>query len=271
MHGYRRGLCEGGTLAVWALQFGLAFPPLAAASDLPSFAGLRLGPIAAVAEVLDGHTLRLVDHPGRVRLSGLWPENAGSSLDSAAASYLRGKVEGLTVQLFFDRREKDRYGTWLGQVAVVDRSGHPSAWLQGEMLQAGLARVYTTVGNDALATEMLALEEEARRAGEGLWSDRAFQVRNGNAPPAGLSKFQVVEGDVKDVFAGRDAIYINFGADWRSDMTAVIERSNVGNFEGGLRFIRKWKDRRVRVRGWVFSWNGPAIRVDHAALVETLR
>src|SRR5207244_3711805 len=49
-------------------------------------------------------------------------------------------------------------------------------WLEGELLWQGLARVRTAAEDRDFAREMLAIEDEARRAGRGLWRLSAFEV-----------------------------------------------------------------------------------------------
>ena len=126
-------------------------------------------------------------------------------------------------------------------------------------------------GTDALAPEMLALEAAARAEAKGLWQQPEYAVRDAANVDDDFDSFQIVEGTVRDVAVTGDRLYFNFGRNWKRDFTLMIRRTNAGRFPGRLRGLRALEGERIRVRGWVFSLNGPAIRADHAGVLEILR
>jgi hypothetical protein len=117
---------------------------------------------------------------------------------------------------------------------------------------------------------MLALEKEARAAGRGIWAQPLYAVRAPEAvdPRADAGRFEIVEGRVHDASAHGRRVYLNFGADYHSDFTAVIEPGARAMFaEAGLD-PTALAGRVVRVRGWVESLNGAMIEVTHPEQIE---
>ena len=82
--------------------------------------------------------------------------------------------------------------------------------------------------------------------------------------------FQIVEGVVKsaDVRGGR--AYLNFGADWRTDFTATISPADMKLFRASGIDPRRLAGKRVRVRGWIQSLNGPEIEIAEPEQIEVL-
>jgi endonuclease YncB( thermonuclease family) len=239
------------------------------ALDLP--AGLVPAGASRVVEVIDGDTVVLAD--GReVRLVGIqapklplgrpgfptWP------LAPEAQRALAALVLDRDVQIGIGGRERDRHGRVLAHLFRA----HDGLWVQGEMLSRGLARVYTFADNRALAAELYARERAARTAKRGIWALDAYDILPGEAAEGALDRFALVEGTVRAVGEARGSVYLNFGADWKRDFTAVIrpEALRVFTMEGIE--PAAYEGRRIRVRGWVESWNGPMIEVTHPEQIE---
>ncbi len=246
-----------------------------AAADFPPFPGsLEAGPQGMVAEVLSPVALKIKGMDRPVRLAGLWPGEMPGAASQAATQALAALVRGRAVQLHLDQRTQDWRGHWLVHVSIAPGSGgspRGETWIQGRLPQQGHARVYTTKGNEALAAEMLGLEEQARQAGRGLWRLPEYAVRPALALDHVADSFQIIQGEVVSVAVTGGRVYLNFGKDWRQDFTVVIPRPDVSGFPGRLRGVRALAGKHVRVRGWVFRLNGPAIRADHGTIVEVLK
>jgi micrococcal nuclease len=263
------GLLAGGAVgeqyspamrALVILLFVLAAPASAQEAD---FHGLVPDRPGVVASVVDPLTVVLED--GRVvRLSGVHlPDYA--ALDPGphalvALATLRNAFAGQAVKV---------YGR------VVDRMGHIRAhlvtkdggvWAQGLLLERGLAVVRTTADDARLAREMLALE--ARDGG--VWADHPVLTPE-SAVSAQMPAFRVVEGVAHGVALKGNTLYVNFGPDWRTDLTLCLPGAAVRR-----RFSRagadpmNWGGMRLRARGWLREYNGPFMEVDHAEAVETL-
>jgi len=243
----------------------------------PAWAGpsaLPDGGQARVTRVIDGDTIVLED--GRqVRLVGIQapklplgrPDFKPWPLGKEAKARLQTLIKGQDVQLRLGTNPEDRHGRVLAHVVRVS----DGLWLQGALLAAGLARVYTFPDNRILASEMLALERQARTDAIGLWALPYYAVRGADNVHHDIGSFQVVEDRVVDVAKVKKRIYLNFGADWRSDFTVKIKARYETLFQAAGVDLLALKGRRVRVRGWVKDQNGPMIELDHPERLEFIR
>lgn len=249
----------------------------AAAAEVETCAP-HAGTAERVAEVLDGETVRLED--GReVRLVGaLAPRPA--RLDSAAADWpparearraLEALVGGRRVTLRYEGRRQDRYGRLLAQLTV--ESGAGTAWVQARLVGDGLARAYALPGNAGCIKALIAAEQAARAARRGLWGTDVFAIDAAGETEGLLRRggqFAIVEGRVAAVGRTQQAVYINFGADWRRDFTASLPHRLVTRTPGGAERIAALPGRQVRVRGWIERRNGPMIALASLDEIEIL-
>ena len=133
-----------------------------------------------------------------------------------------------------------------------------------------MARVRTQPDNRVLAAEMLAVEGEARDAGRGLWRDPFYAVRSPEEVARHIDSVQVVEGRVANTARVKSRVYLNFGADWRTDFTVTFSTRLLRKFdEAGLDPLAL-KDRVIRVRGWIDDYNGPMIEITHPEQIEVV-
>jgi hypothetical protein len=68
----------------------------------------------------------------------------------------------------------------------------------------------------------------------------------------------------------RKRTYLNFGADWRSDFTITIAPKDRRLFEADGIDPLIYQGKRVRVRGWLKSYNGPLIDATHPEQIEVI-
>ena len=250
----------------------IALFALAATEVSGAPAGLTDGGSAAVASVVDGDTIVLKDG-SQVRLVGIqapklplgrpnfptWP------LAEDAKAALERLVDGKSVDMRYGCARRDRHGRHLAQLYTPD-----GTWVQGALLAGGFARVYSFPDNRAVVGEMLALEGQARSHRRGIWADPFYRVLTPDEAGRHLDTFQLVEGKVQNVAVVRGRAYLNFGADWRTDFTVAIAPADMRAFrEAGLD-PRALEGRRVRVRGWLKSMNGPMILATHPEQIEIL-
>lgn len=234
---------------------------------------LRDGGTGRVVEVIDADTVRLAD--GReVRLVGIqtpklplgrrdfraWP------LAGEAREALAGLVDGAELRLAFGGRESDRHGRVLAHLYDDSRS----LWVQGWLLRHGWARVYSFPDNRALIGEMLAAERAARADRRGIWSHPFYAVRTPENVDSDVNSFQVVEGCAAAVAEAGGRLYLNFGADWRTDFTVSVEDRDRRRFDGFAWLADAAPAPCIRVRGWVKPRNGPMIEVSHPEQIERL-
>ncbi len=227
---------------------------------------------ARVVEIVDGDTLVLADRR-QVRLVGIQAPKLPLGRAGFKAWPLAREAKAALAALVLDRdlglayggQRVDRHGRALAH--LIDGAGR---WIQGQLLAMGMARVYSFADNRALIPEMLAREAQARRARRGIWAEAFFAVRSPAEAAHHIGGFELVEGRVKQTAEVRGRIYLNFGADWRSDFTIVIQRAGRRLFRDAGIDPLAYEGRTLRVRGWVKSYNGPMIEATHPEQIEVL-
>ena len=85
-----------------------------------------------------------------------------------------------------------------------------------------------------------------------------------------LDQFALVEGRVMNVAIVRGRTFLNFGSDWQSDFTISVAARDWQRFEGAGISPDDYLGRRIQVRGWLKSRNGPMIDVSHPEQIEIL-
>ncbi len=159
---------------------------------------LAAGVWARAARVVDGDTF-VTARGEHVRLLGInAPEIAhggepGEPLGEMARAWLRKRIEGRLVELVFDVQRRDAYGRLLAQVFLRDGS-----WINGELVERGLAHVYTFEPNHRFAARLLALEQTARKARRGIWRTSRFAVVDARRVGRRMiGQYRVVQGIVQ--------------------------------------------------------------------------
>jgi endonuclease YncB( thermonuclease family) len=268
------------------------FPPVLLAATLSAWLGLvstagaackgEDGGSAMVTALSDGETLILDDGRAVRLMDVIGPKRArgGPASDARAQmeTELSGLVLGKKILLQLDKRQRDRYGRLVAQIMV--ETGAEPLWLQGKLVEDGLARVISLPDNRLCIAELLAKEDDARRAQTGLWKSGFFAVRPAEAEDLLFKlaqSYEIVEGEVRNVTELKGAYYINFGQNWRRDFTAYVSAKSAALFSGAEKSegqhpidIAQLKGRHIRVRGWLKNFNGPSMTVTHPEQIEIL-
>ncbi|MEM7445212.1 MAG: thermonuclease family protein [Pseudomonadota bacterium] len=241
------------------------------AQELP--ASLTPVETGQVVEIVDGDTIVLAD--GRqVRLVGLqapklalgrsgfvdWP------LAEESQAFLEDLALNRSVALAFGGLPEDRHGRLLAHLVRDD-----GVWLQGAILAAGMARVYSFADNRTAVADMLALEQTARATEQGIWALSHYAIRAATEPlEEAVDSFQVIEGRVLDAAEVRGRYFLNFGEDYRTDFTVTVSPSDARAFSDPQSDLLGLEGQQIRVRGWVGFRNGPQIEADHPEQIEII-
>jgi micrococcal nuclease len=241
---------------------------------------LSPGPQGRVTEVVDGDTVMLEDGLV-VRMIGTqapklplgregfetWP------LAEEAKAELSELVLGETVALGYGGERRDRYDRALAHVFVLDGAGDVTAWAQEHMVANGLARVYSFPDNRRCLEQLFAAERQARADRLGIWSHPYYSLRDAARPEtilAHLGGYELVEGRVLAAEAVGERVFLNFGRNFRTDFTIVVERAAQRLFAADGIDLLRLENALVRVRGWVDERDGPRIEVTHPEQIEVL-
>ncbi len=214
---------------------------------------------ATVASVASDGLLELAD--GRiVRLAGIRLPDADRAPDLArqGREALAALLEGREIQLDDAGLTQDRYGRLVAQVQRQD-----GLWLQGSLLERGLAQVQTRPGEASRAAAMLARERAARDSGLGLWAQATFAPRPTDRLAGLVGSFQIVQGRVVRVAPTERFVYLNFGRDWRTDFTLRVPRDTVRSLRQAGVDVEQLAGRAIEVRGYVLEAGGPLMELSH--------
>lgn len=237
-------------------------PPATAAETKPT-CPTAIAEEGKVARVVDGGAFDLADGR-RVRLATVQTPTKEMPLAAETLKELRKRIEGKAIGLAFTERGIDRHRDLLAQVFV------DGAWLQGELVKGGWARVATRSDMRACGRELIAIEADARKAKRGLWADAFYRIRKPEELASEIGSFQIVEGKIAAVGGGRGRLYLNFGTDYRTDFTVTISvRDRKRLAKEGLD-PATWAGKTIRIRGWLSLLNGPEIELTHAEQVEVI-
>ena len=240
---------------------------------------LKPGEIGIVTSILDGDTLYLKDGL-KVRLSAMqapklplgrkgfkaWP------MGEEAKAALTALTKKRRVQLFYGGESRDRYGRALAQVYTLNAAGKRDLWIQEEMVRLGLARVYTWPDTWQDSSTLYAAERKARESKRGIWGLPYYAVRSPepNMLAQDVDSFQLVEGIITSTADVRGTVYLNFGADYKTDFTIVIAKKNRRNLKRAGFDPLSLEGAKVRIRGWIELQNGPMIWLDDPNRLEIL-
>lgn len=220
--------------------------------------------LATVAAVEDGRTVRLADGRSLVLPHVLppGPDRHAPMTDlrpvRQAAAALADRVLGREVRVDLALPGQDRYGRLRGRLR--DGNGDIAAGLT----QGGIVRVFPEpdAPEDRIA-ELMKAEGAGRAAGAGFWGTGVFAVLPTDDPSAvAADRFQIVRGIPRRVsrIGARD--HLEFGEDWRTDVTVGIARhARLDPDPSDL------AGRMVEARGWVRVWNGPFLEVTQACQI----
>lgn len=206
-----------------------------------------------IDQVIDGTTLVLKDNRV-IRLTGL-NVPSDDQLDFSAREKLKELMPENTEVILFQTRAQTR-----GRMNRMDQHlahivrASDGVWMNGEMLQLGLARVIPSESNPELMREMYQKENIAIREKFGLWG--VFPVLSPAQAEQAIGDFAIVEGVIQKSALIKNQTYLNFGDDWKTDFTVMITpdiRKKL--LRTGIN-TQTLTGRSVRVRGEVRAYNG---------------
>ena len=234
----------------------------------------RAGAASSCPGALSEDTISAATPEGEVRLSsGTLAKLAGlrlpdePSLRALATAWL-AQHDGRRV--IVAAGPADRWGRAPARIVLEGGAGLD---LAHGLIEEGLALVDTGEANRLCAIELLAIEATARKRGLGLWAGRRYKpvaAEDISRLRALIGGFALVEGRVRSVGERRARTYLNFGADWTSDFTITIPKRTWTMLQARGISAAGLRGRRVRARGRVEEWQGPALELSAAEMLELL-
>lgn len=242
---------------------GLALVLLALLCTSPIAAACSRESLQAVGRL---HWLRIEPLSTLVGRDGQnWRLAGVQIVDEAGSAALIRALGTRELAAFGDQRLLDRYQNFWGQFWLSE------TWLQGLLVEAGLAVAWPREGQLACFEALRALESVARTAGRGIWRDWPRSV---TAPKQlgtlARGQFVLLDGRVKSVGITSSRTYLNFGEDYSSDTSAVIERKHLKRFRSAGIELDKLAGKDLRLRGFLDHRNGPSLALAFPEQIEQL-
>jgi endonuclease YncB( thermonuclease family) len=259
----------------WVRRFRgvVALFAIVLASPSSAACGRAAGRVEAVSvdERLD---IELSD--GRiVRLGGLDGPNAdhgAPEILTSARQFLGERLLGRDADLVLLAGGTDRWGRTVADLVVADPRGASAGSAAAALLRAGYARVWPEFETRGCAAERLAMEEEAREGGLGIWRDPEFAVIQ-SSDSAELrrrnGRFVVIEGMVRRVGFARSRIYLELAP--RDGPTIVVARRLEKTLAREGRPVGALVGETIRARGALDARFGPRVEVADPAMIEIAR
>lgn len=163
----------------------------------------------------------------------------------------------------------DRWGRRPVEARAEVEAGRERIDVGAALVEAGLARASMTPPNDCFL-RLRALEDGARDAALGLWSDPFYDIieaADRDALRAQNGHVVIVEGTVISIGQGRLRTYLNFG-DRRLDLSLTVANRDIVKLQKSRLAAADLKGRALRVRGRLDFRFGPQIDITNAQQVE---
>jgi len=272
------------TAAMFASRTGLlkrsrtARPPAVAT-------GLRE---ARVERVVDGDSIVLAGGE-EVRYLGIDTPELGEPCFDEARALNRRLVAGRTVVLdVCPDRPTDKYGRTRAFVRLLSPSSPNGGLLvNAELVKEGLARTrFLTPCEDGVAEAFVDLEIEAWRSGKGIRSAcgkatsskgeagdaKSKTIRAGEAK-GHIGEIRTVRGRVRLVSEGKGIVFLNFGASYHPDLTAVVFPRGRRRFEAArIDPLRAYTGMMVELVGRIDKYRGrPEIVVEGPGQIRAVQ
>ena len=237
-----------------------------------TFEGLKKRGIARVDTVIDPLTIIMKD--GKIiRLPSLdipelvYPEPGYISVKS------KNELEkllppGTEVILYQKLNAKNDNQNSMGHIFAHLETKNGKIWVNGHLIQNGLARVAPSQTHNLLSDEMYKLEQNAREKEQNIWDENAYPILNVADAPTAKGQFAIIEGTINSITSINNNVYWHFVSDKRNGFYVLIKPK-----------VRKLLSRtginplslqghKIRIRGVVHEENGAFIELIHPAVLE---
>ncbi len=150
----------------------------------------------------------------------------------------------------------------------------PPIWVNGTLLENGLARVYNAPNAPEMAAQMYTLEQKARHAKLGMWEDgsryRIFNANDIDDIDEDRGQLLLLEGIVTKAASVKNNIYLNFGKNWKTDFTIMVKPALRKKLAREGRDPLSMQGQKLRVRGYLRNYNGPLIELEDSLHLESI-
>jgi endonuclease YncB( thermonuclease family) len=237
--------------------------------------GSGLPETAVVKEVIDGDTIML-SNGSHVRYIGIDTPEVRKKKNKSwvyspeafaveAKKYNKSLVEGKQVTLAYDVQKNDKYKRLLAYVYSGD------VFVNAELIKQGYAQVYTFPPNVKYTDVFVEFQRQARKEKRGLWGSYDDKDIAPSQAHKRIGTLASVKGRVVSVYKTKKTVFLNFGKNYKTDFTVVIFAKNFKYFyDKNIDPAVYYKNKTVRIAGFIKEYNGPEIIISHPAEIEVL-
>ena len=212
-----------------------------------------------------GETVRLasIQVPNIRETHGL--KRAGEPMGVQSHQALIDLVQNQPLTFRYGPQQEDRKGRLIVLAYLPDGRN-----VQAEMIRQGWAMVYPFPDLRDVLPGWLKLEAEARKAKRGIWQHDYWNPQSAEGvETGGKERYLLVEGVVKKAAKVKGGWFLNFDDDWKTDFTGVINKDDAkAHFK--KYDVKGLEGKRVRLRGWTYRYNGPAMDLHQPEQIEIL-
>ena len=192
-------------------------------------------------------------------------KRAGQPMGKQSHQALIDLVHGKKLIFTYGDEKMDRKGRLLAMAYLEDGRN-----VQAEMIKQGWAMVYPFPDIREPLKEWLELEAKAREAKLGIWQNSYWDPQSADGvDTGGKERFLLVEGTVNNAAKVKGGWFLNFDEDWKTDFTGVISKTDT-KAEFKKDDLKRLTGKQVRVRGWIYRYNGPAVDIHQPEQIEIL-
>lgn len=144
-----------------------------------------------------------------------------------------------------------------------------NVWLQASLVNSGLAFFNPESIDGNISESLLKFERDAQKNKRGMWAKENIILSPITATKA-LYKFVVIEGKIEKIGLQRNGVYLNFGYNWKDDLTIFVPSTLRTQFARQNIQLTSLENASVRVRGFLTENNGPMITLNSTYQLEIL-
>lgn len=229
---------------------------------------LNLIDVGKVTEVIRSDTIRVGKDNKIYKIDNL---RMPLQMNMAARAFLEENILGKTVGIYITSADVNARKNDLGHIYahILTQDGK---WLQADMISRGFAYATSDEKSRDLVRALYKYEELGRARKMGLWQYPKYDIANDTTIRSHLNTFSIYEGVITDAKDNKQYIFLNFGKDKASNVTAIIPMSDQYNFtpDGSMTTFqyKALEGKHVRIRGWFEEKDGPMLVITHPEQIE---
>ncbi len=207
-----------------------------------------------VVHVIDGDTVVIQKgkKQEKVRLVGIQASELNPSpqpFSEDAKNFVIKELKNKYVTLeIFKPEPKDKYGRILAHVYIEPNN----VWLQGLLLEQGLAFAYIFPNYNYKVQDLYQKEQKAMGKKLNMWGIKEFKVITAKEAGLNLHKYKIIRDRVFKVTQNKNVVLLGMGKH-KKPLTVIIRNKEVAK----LPFvINNLQNRTVQVRGFPYYKNG---------------